>query len=272
MTLAMSQPAADSLGSEANLTLVDRTAALRDRLTSLSKLRELATQAQQFQTRATELERATSALATWVIVLERFRTHGVPLPADLPETASVHKLASQMSSAFANDPQSIIPANPMLKKAFWEPLDGLPRQLAQALGTAWISYVESLAPAPQAELLDVLGALPAFRAQVGRIRGLYRALDELKRPEALLKAAQSGADSAAQLDVLLAWSESLPKEITTALSELTGEGIPADILSFIRLATAPTGAPFAQLTSSVRDWLEQHGLVESLRVRLGSSN
>lgn len=262
----------------ADTLLVPRAADLRQRIDQLEQRRKWGDHGLRFKTRADELERAAVALAVWVTVLERFRFHAVRFTTPLTDAAPLRKFAAQVAAKFSANPESIVAPDPMLKKTFWDPLAALPKQLSTAMEGAWVASVQDVTPASQAELLDVLGLLPGFREQVAHIRGLYRELERLGGSQTLraIVEAQMTVEGETELvdaiDHLLAQPPRLVAEITTALRELTGDGIPDEVLVFLRQATVPPGAHYAQVTPITLTWLNKHDLVGALRVRLGSGS
>jgi hypothetical protein len=57
-------------------------------------------------------------------------------------------------------------------------------------------------------------------------------------------------------------------KIEPTIARLDGFDAPPAVQSFLQSARM-SGARWGQLTDQVRDWLEVHGLLESLRIRLG---
>lgn len=243
----------------AQRSLLERAEQLRERIEALRGLRKVANEALRIRTRAEELERPTEQLESWVLVLKAFRKHGISVSLDTAVAGSVRQFARRIAGDFADDPASILDPDSTLRRAFWTPLNNLPDVLASRIRTAWVEYIDETIPQRQDDVLDVLGALPGFAEQVAQIRALYRVADDLKRT----------FGSAGDLQATLKQPELLSIQITEAVARLEGPGIPSEVLSFVKAASTPSGAPLDQYTESVHEWLERNGLSKLVRVRLG---
>jgi hypothetical protein len=58
------------------------------------------------------------------------------------------------------------------------------------------------------------------------------------------------------------------KSIRETLETLEGEGVPKEVVEFLRAAGRPNGASLAQLTPVIHKWFADQNLVQSLRVRV----
>jgi hypothetical protein len=241
--------------------LLERGKQLAARISDFQTQRNMVTEAKRYHTRADQLEGPAATLSGWLPVWHAFRQHGLAVDIDQQAVAALRRLASRVAEDFERNPESLLEANPMLRRSFWDPLATLERDLETALVAAWCAHIDSQMPPRQDELLDVLVALPDFRVQVGSIRALYRDLDALKRT------LSPGAD----LPNLLGRPTGLATNITRAMSQLQGSGVPAEVLEFIKLASTPAGAAYESFSDPVRDWFAARGLLRSLRLRLGSA-
>lgn len=125
-----------------------------------------------------------------------------------------------------------------------------------ALVDAWRDWGERQLPRVDDEVLGILGQLPALREAVARIREM-RTL--------ALKSIATLPDVPAAILMLT----SLASEIRSQWQSLAGDGIAAPVLEFLRAAGGQDGAPYGLLTDDVLRWLREHGLAQSLRVRIG---
>lgn len=239
--------------------LRDRAMRLQTRVAELSRLRGVANQALRFHTRADELERPTQEIEVWVHVLDVFRQHGVPVSLDASVATAIRQMSARLATDFAANPETILEADPVLRRNFWSPLGNLPNLLRAAIQTAWVAYVDSAVPSRHEELLDVLIALPSFREQVSKIRSLYRTVDDLK----------TGFTPSADIAATLEQPRRLAADITHAVAQLEGPGVPAEALAFVKAASAHPGATMEQFTETVQQWLSEHNLLNAVRLRLG---
>lgn len=125
-----------------------------------------------------------------------------------------------------------------------------------ALADAWRDWGERQLPRVDDEVLGILGQLPALKDAVARIR---------EKRTLALKSVATLPDAPAAVLMLT----SLASDIRTQWQSLAGDGIAAPVLAFLRAAGGQDGAPYGLLTDEVLRWLNEHGLAQSLRVRIG---
>ena len=122
---------------------------------------------------------------------------------------------------------------------------------------AWKEFATNNLPSVNESTLSLLNKVPGVEPKVS---ALHKAIDRAKiRVERL---PESGED-------IEAFNSSVA-QVQQLWSSFGTDQIPADVLTFLRMATN-SGAPLDTLTVSVRAWLEEHSLVEGFSVRPKSS-
>ena len=139
---------------------------------------------------------------------------------------------------------------------FIQPLRQLPNKVDTAMREVWANWVRSHLPQLDVEVLEILGAIAALRQPVGQILSLRR---EANQCCAVLPEGGDDIEHALRLCA----------RIREEWFSLAGEGIPQEVMTFLRDAGSPSGAAYSLLTAGVMEWLNQHGLKQALRVRMG---
>lgn len=237
--------------------LTDNANQTKDQIEDLRRLREIARQAQAFASRADQLGAPIAPLRMFVNLLAEFQKRNVPV--DLGDTVSqarsLRLRVNTLRQTFQQDPPSILDAAPELRYAFWEPLAELPQRIREKLNRAWERYVDATLPPTQEDLLSTLEAVPGFQPRVATIRQLYRSGQTCRA-----RLPRSSAD--------FGEVERIAADLTRAWRELAGDGIPEEVLAFLRVACAGPGARIDQLTQQVRDWLDHYQLTSLARITL----
>lgn len=117
----------------------------------------------------------------------------------------------------------------------------------------WSCRKEKIQHAAPEAMLSFWETIPDLKNDVAKVRGFLAKLEQkgdvLADPE--------------KLERLLAGAT----EIEPTLARLDGLDAPPAVKSFLKSARM-SGARWGQITDEVRDWLEDHKLLESLRIRL----
>ena len=107
-------------------------------------------------------------------------------------------------------------------------------------------------PSTNQEMLYVLVKIEAFRPNVQKIRDLNTQIQRQKLPQTFEEFEQI---------------ERLIDQLREHWLTLSSDDFPETVLHFLK-ATVDFGAPLNLLTTEVRDWLDYHGISDSLRIRL----
>jgi hypothetical protein len=159
--------------------------------------------------------------------------------------------------AFEEVPTSILDPVPGddARKILFEPLAQFSTGIQNSLQASWKSWVLEQEPSISVELLDVLAAVPSLATQVAEIRNTWARL-------------QQAAGSLPGSEDEITSTKSTANCLITLWESLSGGGIPSEVVTFLRSAGQRNGAAFALLTTDVADWLRNHDLLDTLRIRL----
>ena len=238
--------------------LLERATGLKAKITQFRKISAETDKAEQFQTRATQFGRVAERITRAHEVLSKFADAGVVsnfVPSAAVDYASK---ASTLRVAIAEDPANIHKAPFDLKYEFVDRLKGIADAAEEAVAKAWKIYVDNRASFESNDVLSALGEVPQFRASVTKIqqcRNYIVALGDTLPTDPL--------PAKERLDSLLTNHDA-------AWSNISSEGIPPAVLSFIRASTNE-GAPLSTYTEEIRSWLKTRSLLSAFRIRLGRS-
>ncbi|WP_333983552.1 hypothetical protein [Burkholderia gladioli] len=239
-------------------SLFDRVQAARNQVGTLMARRREKDEARHFELRGQQLKAPSeslraSAYREVILKAARIRVQGI-------DTEALERWRARLQNllvAFEETPTSILDPVPGddARKILFEPLAQFSAQIQTALQTSWKSWVLEQQPSISIELLEVLAEVPALATQVAEIRNMWAKLrqvaGELPGSEDEISSTKATAD-----------------RLVTLWESLAGGGIPSEVVTFLRSAGQRNGAAFALLTTEVADWLRNHDLLDTLRIRL----
>ena len=208
--------------------IVGDALALNERIGRLKAVKRSASHAQLAATRAGQLSDRATALGMQMQRVAVFRQRGIAVSLPAGRALDLLKRTREYRDAYRSDQRNLIgdPDDSSFKYEYLAPLEGLARQVGDALLRAWQDHLDTVAPSPQADLLSVLGQLPSFVAQVEALRSgqarLADARDRVPRTEDELQ--ERGRD--------------LPAGLSRSWADLSGGGITPEVLAFVRAATS----------------------------------
>lgn len=240
------------------MNLVDRAAKIRADLKQLDQVRELAAKAAYFSKRADELQAAAAALTP--IGMSYRLTSGLidlaPLRSEVPIKWWNSRFRA-LGERYLEDPNSVLEPAPGedARQAFLNPLKQLPQKLGALLQLQWSVWAQQQVPKINEEVLGVLAGVPSMAPKIASLRANRNRAAELA---ATLPSANSDlGDLKDAID-----------EVRRGWQEMAGEGVPLDVIDFLRIAGQSTGAALEQLTPSVLSWMRAHNLQDTLRIRI----
>ena len=241
------------------MNLFERVQDLEIRIKSLTGLRARSNQADKFERRAKDLSLPSNALERLKPSMNIVLSRGIKCDALNKELIqSIHARITDLRSRYANDKNVIIDPFPGedTRYIFTQPLAGLPANVDSALKNAWKVWAGNKLPKIDREVLEILANINSLKISVQNIKSLQIRADEIcnRLPE-----------NEATVNELT----QLCERIATTWHELTGDGIPPEVMSFLRAAGSYNGVGVEALTAEVFDWLRQHNLSKSLRIRMG---
>ena len=229
--------------------VVARATNLVDKIEELARHRQLAVDSTAVATRAQQLEMLAADLRARTDQLSLFRDRGIFPNINSMSARDLLNLTKSQRTAFERDHASIAddPIDSKFKWRYRERLRQLCQLIDQALTEAWNRHVDSIAPARNDDILEVLARLPKFAADADAISALRRSLTTAGPP-------QTAAD--------FERAEALVSDLNSHYEKL--KGIPKDVRAFLADATTE-GASIDTLTPDIRDWLQANGFLGSLR-------
>ena len=238
--------------------LITHAQQVKEQANRYEHLRSLADQQNRFRGWLDKFREPLARLEAINRIREELGTNGVPLRAVMPVDATREKLQAFLER-FRTDPgvliatQEVKDINDLLNRIKAHVTD---RQ--EKTREDWRVFVKKLIPPIPSEVLDVLGRVPAFRSVVHDIQS---ALTDLERVAERLPQAR---------EEILQVREKAEK-IRNQWEDLGGEGIPEEVLTFLR-AAGSMGAPLNSLTDTVRSWLQSNDLENSFAIRMRTTS
>ncbi len=237
----------------------DNRESLKDkcqRLIDLSKIKldfkKYADQLDGFTARQEEITKALQEIKPLIIAVRAFKQKNI-INFDLHQ--KLDKLLNFVTLAeenFRNNPEWIIDNNNFNGKAFSRDIVSLKNSLHQSLIQAWTSYLNQHLPSTNKEMLEIFAGLVTLRPTIHRIYMLEKQIQGVEFPK--------NSEEFNRIDNLI-------DELRQSLASLSSDQIPEDVQNFLKNA-ATYGATIDLLTPEVKEWLIQHGLISSLRIRL----
>lgn len=232
--------------------ITQKAAAVIELAAQKKQARAVADQFDGFNSRARQVQDEVARLEPLVATWRVLRAHGIPLQCPATRVQTALARVDEARSQYRADPVWVLgnwyrPAS--------DALQAVCRDTEAELRNAWRRYVAGRIPSVNADLLDVLQQVPAFRHPVEVIRQRLR---ELRDQQEQLP------PSAAALEAV----DRRVGEIGAAWRKLTSDEVPPAVVDFLRQAGVG-GAPLSLLTDEVRDWLVSRRIDGSFRIRLG---
>lgn len=131
-------------------------------------------------------------------------------------------------------------------------IENLKVTLEQQLSESWKSYRDQKMPSTNNEILNLLAKVEAFKQTVRQIQIIDKEVKNFIYPK-------NNAEFAIY--------ERKIEQLKYYWNSLSSDEVPQSVLDFLR-AAANQGAPLNILTSEVQDWINQHGISDSFKIRL----
>lgn len=218
-------------------------------LHDLRQQKEIVKSVDAFKQRRDELATEQKAFAELMRKGRLLRSHG--LDVEIPKLVwFLQGEFSKVQTNFEATPDSLTQSN--LKTVFNQSTK-CREELSVALLEAWQGYVEAMRLKLDAAILSVLSGVPNFRNAVASLQELDTRI-EIHRG----RVPRSDEDfDALQHDV---------EKMKRIWDELGGEGLPKEVLDFLRIAgNRSVGSPL-ELLDKIRPWLIERELEVSFRV------
>lgn len=204
------------------------------------------------QTRQKQIADALATIQPLVEALKAFRQRGIN---NIDLTQKVESILSFVINAeenLQNNSEWILDNKNFKGNILKSNIDSLKTTLEQQLSEAWKSYRDQQMPSTNNEILNLLAKVEVFKNTVRDIQIIDREIKNVIYPK-------NNAEFAVY--------ERKIEQLKYYWNSLSSDEVPEAVLHFIR-AAANQGAPLNLLTSEVQDWINQHGISDSLRIRL----
>ncbi|MEA5506976.1 hypothetical protein VB735_28560 [Halotia wernerae UHCC 0503] len=215
-------------------------------------LQSFAANLQIIQTRQKQITEAVAAIKLLVEALKAFRQRGIN---NIDLTHKVESILSFVINAednLQNNPHWILDNKNFKGNILKSNIDSLKTTLEQQLSEAWKRYRDQQMPSTNNEILNLLAKVEAFKNTVRDIQIIDREIQNVIYPK-------NNAEFAVY--------ERKIEQLKYYWNSLSSDEVPEAVLHFLR-AAANQGAPLNIFTSEVQDWINQHGISDSLKIRL----
>lgn len=234
--------------------LLDKARNLSERITRYQTLREQAHNAQTFETRANQFEKAASGLNNAVSVMKALNESGIPVVVRLSTKDQTRKKTESLLQGFRGDTAFVDNPGFDLRFEFLTPLKGLADSVASTSLGAWQKNVDARRERVSQDILNALKAVPAYRPIVAKVQNCQVQIEAI---------ANSLPTDVASANLRVTEIASEQRE---AWRQLTGGELPEDVILFLR-ASMGDGAELRLLTAAVIDWLKSRGLDGAFRIK-----
>ena len=232
--------------------LTDRAKQLIELIEEKNKLYKYANQLDSFKTRQQQIEKAVSDILPFANTLRVFRQKNI-IDCDVRQKVEQLLYAVNLRlEKFKESPEWIVDSHNFNGNILERSIKGITNELNEQLIQAWENYLAEKMPSTNQEMLNVLVKIEAFRLNVQKIRDLNAQIQRQKLP---------------QTSEEFEYIERLIDQLREYWLTLSSDDFPETVLHFLK-ATVDFGAPLNLLTLEVREWLDSHGISDSLRIRL----
>ncbi|HYX18643.1 MAG TPA: hypothetical protein VE944_30610 [Nostoc sp.] len=215
-------------------------------------LQSSAANLQIIQTRQKQITDALASIHPLVEALKAFRQRGIN-NIDLTQKAdSILSFVINAEENLQNNSDWILDNKNFKGNILKSNVENLKTTLEQQLSEAWKSYRDQQMPSTNNEILNLLAKVEAFKQTVLQIQIIDREIKNVIYPK-------NNADFVVY--------EHKIEQLKYHWNSLSSDEVPQAVLHFLR-AAANQGAPLNFLTSEVQDWINQHGISDSLKIRL----
>jgi hypothetical protein len=232
--------------------LIDDIGVLTARIEKLRGLQRIASDAERFETRVTQIEQLTENLHSPTEAHQLLRSNGIQLSVPKPP-AGLIAFADSLRQSVETDRASALSAMDGLSQRFKVPLERFCQRLTEMATQAWTEHVDRNTPPVNQEMLSVLARLRGFAESVSRVRGC------IAQCQAHRTRVPRSSDDIRSLERAL-------EALRNALGSLGSNELPRELLDFIRRAGL-NGVPLDQLTDETLGWLREHDLLGQFVVK-----
>ena len=232
--------------------ITDRAKQLIELSEEKIKLQKYASQLDSFNTRQQQIEKAVSDILPFANTLRVFRQKNI-IDCDLVQKVKPFLYSVKLRlEKFKESPEWIIESKNFDGNILERSIKGITNELHEQLTQAWKNYLAQKMPSTNQEMLNLLVKIDEFKPTVQGIRYLNDQIQRQKLPQTF--------DEFEKTELLI-------DRLREHWHNLSSDEVPETVLRFLKDAV-DFGAPLNLLTTEVRDWLDCHGISDSLRIRL----
>lgn len=235
--------------------LLDQAKELATKIGDYNRLKSNAGATKDFETRATSFSAVAGSLKSAKSVLDRLQASGIMPDFEPNDAKGLSQKAASLRELLKVDPTNLNDPPFNLKYEFVDRIIGLCGGANKAALAAWQQRVANSSAMASNEVLSALGAVPQYKPVIARIAALKQ------------KVAVLGSSIPTDVAAGITELDAIMRSYAAAWNEMTGDGIPASVVAFLREA-AGVGAPLGHLTDEVEGWLEARGLLTLFRIKI----
>ncbi len=207
---------------------------------------------QTIQTRQQQIMELVAAIQPLMETLKAFREKDI-INIDLTQKADdILNIIINIEDNFRNNSDWILDNKNFNGNILKSNIEKLKTTLEKQFAESWESYRNEQMPSTNNEILNLLSRVEAFKQIVLQIRIIDREIREVIYPK-------NGSEFAIY--------EGKIQQLQYYWNTLSSDEVPEDVLHFLR-AAANQGASLNLLTPGVENWINQHGISDSLKIRL----
>lgn len=232
--------------------LTDRAKQLIELSEEKLNLRKYAEQIESFKTRQQQVEKAILKLLPFVNTLRVFRQKNIIDYSFTQKVEPTLQFVNKSVRSFTESPEWIIKSKDFDGDILERSIKAITTELDKQLTQAWKSYLAEKMPSTNQEMLNVLVKIEAFRPTVQSIQDSNARIQRQQLPQTFEE---------------FEHIKQLIDQLREYWYSLSSDAVPETVLHFLK-AVVDFGAPLNLLTPEVHEWLNSHGISDSLRIRL----
>ena len=219
-----------------------------------STLSEHVRQLEGFHGQRQEIDRTVGRIRPLVQAWRLFRERSIGDWSSDPQAAVLMQQIAQLRERYIGDRASILGPN---RLASVRGVYALADALEQRLLAAWQRHAGARVPGVNNDVLNVLSRIPALKSSVDAVWLGLRELDALL---------QRLPANTAEIEAF----ETKVSDVRRKWDAFDSRQLPQEVLQFLKDAGG-AGAPLESFTDTVQQWLREHRLTASFRIRSLSS-
>lgn len=232
--------------------LTEKADRLQGKVSTLEDRKRRAERRKDFEDRRKTLKSVSGDLKPLAKQRVLFASKNIPCKHEGEGVQTSLEKLQEVQDRFERDPDWVIDTD--LRSAFLDRIRGHCRPTQRSLDTAWREYYEKKATRISEDLLSALDQIDGFESAVQTIQELSSKLSQWKRQT---------PSSQNELDRF----ENQASKLREAWKSVEEQDLSSDVKTFLT-ATVSGGAPLKLVTPEVREWLEEHDLLDRATVSL----